>query len=484
MFYMTKIPIEIVLQDPNNPIVPDTPGGDSGDNTNISVPNTAIGAGYTTKDSNGINNIFGGSNATVSIVSIVVLVLTLGAIATILVRKYQKHKKGIIAHTSKKEKLATITSSTLAVLATAVLVGNLIIPATNAATSVAPGTAELDVVDKITIIAAREQDSDTVTATAQNTSYATANLDFGYKVTASMAAGLTNANLYLDGDETSEYYISPVADGTLADNTWGYTLEESSEDYLSIPLADDPGIIKQGKDAVEEEPMDVYYYVKIASDMPAGTYSGELEYNLVALSPTIADLTYMQDFAPLSDTDRVAVLNSMIEDQPYYLQDSRDGKSYRIAKLKDGNVWMTQNLDLEVEDIKQGVTLNSDNTDHPATGFILPGSQKEGSTSWDSSTAHVYDVAYSGITYKYCLEYMGYCDEYGDDILATELGNLYNWYAATAGTGTSDIGSGEGNPDEAAGSICPAGWRLPNNIIEHLIFLRTIGVAKRHEGNE
>ena len=49
----TNVPIEIVLQDPDNPIVP-TPDpanpGESGENTNIAVPNTALGEGYTTKD--------------------------------------------------------------------------------------------------------------------------------------------------------------------------------------------------------------------------------------------------------------------------------------------------------------------------------------------------------------------------------------------------------------------------------------------------
>ena len=39
------VPIEIVLQDPNNPIVPDTPGDNPSENTNISVPDTALGTG-------------------------------------------------------------------------------------------------------------------------------------------------------------------------------------------------------------------------------------------------------------------------------------------------------------------------------------------------------------------------------------------------------------------------------------------------------
>ena len=37
-------------------------------------------------------------------------------------------------------------------------------------------------------------------------------------------------------------------------------------------------------------------------------------------------------------------------------------------------------------------------------------------------------------------------------------GNLYNWYTATAGTGTTSVTSGD-----AEGSICPKGWQLPPN---------------------
>ena len=38
------------------------------------------------------------------------------------------------------------------------------------------------------------------------------------------------------------------------------------------------------------------------------------------------------------------------------------------------------------------------------------------------------------------------------------IGNYYNWYAATAGTGTAAMISGN-----ATDSICPKGWKLPDN---------------------
>ncbi len=44
------------------------------------------------------------------------------------------------------------------------------------------------------------------------------------------------------------------------------------------------------------------------------------------------------------------------------LIDKRAGKYYWVAKLADGNCWMTQNLDL---DLSTGTTLTPDNTNIP-----------------------------------------------------------------------------------------------------------------------
>ena len=159
------------------------------------------------------------------------------------------------------------------------------------------------------------------------------------------------------------------------------------------------------------------------------------------------------------------------------LRDTRDDKTYKVAKLADGKCWMVQNLDLQVEDIKEGVTLSSENTDNPAANFALLASQitvTDDNRQWYAyddetgellpssvDTAHVYDLAGDETEYRYCLDYRGYCAEYGDVIPSELLGNLYNWYSATAGTGTYSTGSTEQGPFEATGSICPAGWRLP-----------------------
>lgn len=68
------------------------------------------------------------------------------------------------------------------------------------------------------------------------------------------------------------------------------------------------------------------------------------------------------------------------------LVDNRDGKTYWVAKLKDGNCWMTQNLDLDLRNI----TLNSTNTSTTSSWTPNLTSSKWMVTSSDNS-ARYYD---------------------------------------------------------------------------------------------
>ncbi|MBQ1373292.1 hypothetical protein IIY66_00605 [Candidatus Saccharibacteria bacterium] len=205
---MTTIPIEVIIQDAESPITP-TPVGpaDQGENTNTAAPYT--GAGTV-----GNNSGASGPSAAISIVSIIIAVLAICAAAALLVRRYYK-RKNLNTETgmTRREKRAMAATSTIAVLALTVLLGQLVIAgvvspiATNAATDdTVNDEAELDVDSKITIIATRTEDEDTVVATVKNTSTITVDKPFGYEVAISMADDSTN--LYLDGDETSEYYLS------------------------------------------------------------------------------------------------------------------------------------------------------------------------------------------------------------------------------------------------------------------------------------
>ena len=104
------------------------------------------------------------------------------------------------------------------------------------------------------------------------------------------------------------------------------------------------------------------------------------------------------------------------------LTDTRDNNTYTVSKLADGRCWMTQNLRI----INKTITpADSDVT----TNFTIPASSISGFSSgpYDTSNAYV-----------------------------DSDGGFYNWYTATAGTGTRSMSSGN-----TTVSICPKGWRLP-----------------------
>ena len=125
------------------------------------------------------------------------------------------------------------------------------------------------------------------------------------------------------------------------------------------------------------------------------------------------------------------------------LYDIRDQKTYTIAKLPDGNCWMTQNLALGSTEGSMTLTSSDSNV---SSSFVLPQAQatSDTTTSWGdaantSNTPHLY--ATGNINY----------------------GNYYNWYAATAGTGLGTMSSASAtNLTNATDSICPKGWRLPD----------------------
>ncbi len=123
------------------------------------------------------------------------------------------------------------------------------------------------------------------------------------------------------------------------------------------------------------------------------------------------------------------------------LSDTRDGNDYIISKLQDGNCWMTQNLRLGSSSSK--ILLSQTDSD-VTTSFELPIAQTSGADVWSDwqdtvDSKHVYATN------------------------NTSYGNYYNWFTATAGTGTYTMAStSTTNLNNASSSICPKGWRLPD----------------------
>ena len=170
------------------------------------------------------------------------------------------------------------------------------------------------------------------------------------------------------------------------------------------------------------------YAAYISRTQPADVYTGQVKYVLVHPSyaniegcnpsaTSITDTICMQD---ISSTNKSSILSSMTTDQQYILKDKRDDTRYTVAKLQDGNVWMTQNL--ELGEYGTSMALTNQDSNVSSSGYTL-------------TFEYANNSVYKGDSNKY--------------------GNYYNWAQATAGSGTTT--SGENAPYD----ICPTGWRLP-----------------------
>jgi uncharacterized protein (TIGR02145 family) len=121
------------------------------------------------------------------------------------------------------------------------------------------------------------------------------------------------------------------------------------------------------------------------------------------------------------------------------LTDIRDSKTYQVKKLADGNVWMTQNLAL--------------------VGPFYP-DKSDSDVTWDKVTSGVNETFELPALYNgyWCSDQTAECidqpliDIYSD----ASYGIFYNFFAATAGTGSTSLYN-----QTAPNSVCPKGWRLP-----------------------
>ena len=173
-------------------------------------------------------------------------------------------------------------------------------------------------------------------------------------------------------------------------------------------------------------------------------------------NPTLSEIETMQEMTP----GICAVTPEGTEKQ---LTDSRDGKSYYVAKLKDGKCWMTQNLDHDIDSTK---TYTPNDTDIPAnwtpdkstyatstttwadgtTGYYIQQSYDPGNKIWNGTPSSSTNITINNMA-------QGTDQHY-------HLGNYYNWGAAVAMNDTSSYTAQNTDVNQ---SICPKGWTLPKS---------------------
>ena len=208
------------------------------------------------------------------------------------------------------------------------------------------------------------------------------------------------------------------------------------------------------------------YATYISPTQAAGTYLGQVKYLLThpsATEPGFNNLI-MQEVANWK--------NDLAEEESVQAIDIRDGKVYWVTKLKDGHIWMTQNLDYDIE---ANTTLNSQTTDlnecnvsgqyaeyndgyncnitdnvinwTPTSSATTISFQGTIITNWQNDGIHPYSAS------KTDDENTGYAS----------LGNYYNWTAAIASNNSASLNQNTLNDitKNPQNSICPKGWRLP-----------------------
>ena len=254
-------------------------------------------------------------------------------------------------------------------------------------------------------------------------------------------------------------------------------------------------------EAITGASLNTTYAVYTTPAQPAGTYVGQVKYVLLHPNTNSNIMTLQMAFDEyVGPEHKIPLENSADPNTPTYyrmqdmtnqicqaatsignggqmqLIDDRtnlDGKKrlYWVAKLADGNCWMTQNLDLDLianhtythSDTDLGWDPNSFNTnvtwafaDSPSTipwdavsgsfpgwqdSITLPYSADPGEKYYYTSNSTSDDITYSSL-----LD----CTNAGHtDCEHYSAGNYYNWTAATTG--------------DSANSVCPAGWRLTSS---------------------
>ena len=169
----------------------------------------------------------------------------------------------------------------------------------------------------------------------------------------------------------------------------------------------------------------------------------------------------MQD---INSSNKSTVLSSLTEGEAYYVRDSRDEEPYCVSKLKDGNLWMLDNLRLDLTNSTPMAALTTSNTNATETSLtsLRSGNRAEGNqyadgafvAAWDSEhIANYYNRASVNAASKNTA-----VESYG--LGSGKAGVYYNYCAASAGSYCYNSKAAPTDTN-ATQDICPAGWRMP-----------------------
>lgn len=202
-----------------------------------------------------------------------------------------------------------------------------------------------------------------------NVSVAT-NASYGYTLSVNASSD------YLTHSNNTNTFSGIATDADLAslttDNTWGYStsIDNSSSwsNYNGLSSSTNTTLIDNSNTADSTGNIDFKIGAKAGSTQASGIYTNTI--NFIAVSK-VAPMSLLDSFIAsgaeqyngyfkMQDMTHDICNNVDIEESELQLIDVRDNKIYWVAKLKDGNCWMTQNLDL---DLSSSVALTSETSD-------------------------------------------------------------------------------------------------------------------------
>ena len=249
------------------------------------------------------------------------------------------------------------------------------------------------------------------------------------------ATDMLNTNTAIS-DKITSSFTGTVTNTTMNKNNWGYSMNNT--DFTAIPKKSGHKKLRNltTKPTTDELKTTVHFGTKISTNLVAGNYEKSVLFTAVAHPnppKTLHSISIMQQMTSeicAATTTPNKTATALDTDGSHYgdpnyaptktLTDTRDNNTYTVSKLADGKCWMTQNLRIADK------TLTPDDSDVTAN-YTIPASSLSGFNAYDTSNAYV-----------------------------DSDGGFYNWYTATAGTGTQSMFSGN-----TTVSICPKGWRLP-----------------------
>ncbi len=357
---------------------------------------------------------------------------------------------------------------------------------------------------------ARLQVAVTVPENYEDTGYTVS----GYKIYMNAANGNT-----LKGSNGNNSTIEPVSANTtkanFPNNKWGYNLSSSgtaiTNSTIFQPVPTTSAIIEDTDKLANT--YDLTFATKVNINIPSDQYNNSVLVSVVAGPEKITGLMLIDN---MQDMTSQICLESK-EGATKQLTDTRDGQKYWVAKMKDGNCWMTQNLALDITteglsasdtDITRDWTATQ-SADPSVTTVYKPIDTSTVVTDFKSSSTAIDSWNLSGLGKNQWM--LGTplkttkCDDTTDISTCTKVGfvkidgswsptfeakegifnapdtdytreatyitldyekkeydphyltgNYYTWNTATAGTG------GTIKSRDAVGSICPKGWQLPS----------------------